>query len=109
MDTRMAQTIRRLSVNSNQRLRLSVLSKEVNLSDRRLEQLFKAQTGMTLVAFYRDCRMRSARKLLTANFHSIKEIASELGYEAVAVFCRDFKRTTGCTATEFRLHFGKSQ
>ena len=102
MDRRVAHTIEKLAKSSSPKVLLPTLAKEVNLSPRRLESLFKSQTGMTFVAFRRELRMGRARELLAETFKSIKEIAADLGYNAVEVFCRDFKRIHACTATEFR-------
>jgi AraC-like DNA-binding protein len=102
MDHRLAQIIKRLSDNPNRRFRLSALAKEVRLTERRVEQLFKAEMGTTFVAYYRALRMRLARRLLRDTSQPVKAIAADLGYGAVEVFCREFKRAHGCTAGEFR-------
>ena len=102
MDHRLEQIIKKLSDNPHRRFRLSALAREVRLTERRVEQLFKTEMGTTFVAYYRWLRMRCARKLLRDTGKPIKEVASDLGYRAVEVFCRDFKRAHGCTAGEFR-------
>jgi len=106
MDHRLEQIIKKLSDNPHRRFRLSALAKEVGLTERRVEQLFKAEMGTTFVAFYRALRMRWARKLLRDTAKPVKEVASDLGYRAVEVFCREFKRAHGCTAGEFRRRSG---
>jgi len=106
MDRRLTYAIRRLSDDPRQRTHLPLLAKEVRLSGRRLEQLFKRQTGVTFVSFSRELRMQKAESLLAQTFKSIKEVASETGYKSVESFCRDFRRSNGCTATAFRERFG---
>ena len=102
MDHRLEQIIKKLSDNPHRRFRLSALAREVRLTERRVEQLFKPEMGTTFVAHYRALRMKWARTLLRDTTKPIKETASDLGYRAVEVFCRDFKRAHGCTAGEFR-------
>ena len=102
MDHRLDRIIKRVSANPTQKFHLSNLAKEVGLTERRVEQLFKAEMGTTFVAYYRALRMKWARTLLRDTAKPIKEVASDLGYRAVEVFCRDFKRAHGCTAGEFR-------
>ena len=104
MHLRLEQAIRKLSDNPS----LQSIAEQVFLSPRHLEFLFKTQAEMTFVAFCRELRMRYARQLLTETSVSIKEIAYVLGYKAVEVFCRDFKRMNGCTANAFRSRHGKS-
>ena len=109
MHPRLAQAVQKLADNHCHKTSLSGLSKEVGLSPRHLEFLFKTQAGITFVAFCRELRMRHARQRLAETSEPIKEIAFSLGYKSVEVFCRDFKRLNGCTATEYRSLSGKSQ
>jgi AraC-like DNA-binding protein len=102
MDHRLEQIIKKLSDNPHRRFRLSAMAREMRLTERRVEQLFKTEMGTTFVAFYRALRMRWARRLLRDTTKPIKEAASDLGYRAVEVFCREFKQAHGCTAGEFR-------
>ena len=108
MDTRLLYAIKKVSSSPRRKIRVSALASEVGLSDRRLEQLSKAETGSTFAGIYRKTRMRYAAKLLTESVSPIKQIAFESGYKDVAPFCRDFLRSNGCTATEFRRTFRKS-
>jgi AraC-like DNA-binding protein len=79
----------------------------VNLSVRRLEQLFREETGLTYIAFRRRVRMKLAEKLLRSSSKPINEVTSMVGYKAAEYFCREFKKTRGCTATRFRRNVAK--
>ena len=46
--------------------------------------------------------MKRAKKLLTETDLSIKEIASQCGYDDYFYFCRVFQRTYRCTPTQLR-------
>ena len=89
--------------------RLSVLAREAHVSVRWIQSLFRADMGTTFAAFRREQRMRGARSLLTNPRKSVKEIAFALGYGAVEVFCREFKRVNGCTPTDFRSRFSSER
>jgi LacI family transcriptional regulator len=89
--------------NPSTKLRLPQLAAKVDMSVRRLEQLFVEEIGMTYVAFSRQIKMDHARRLLISSSKSINEISSSIGY-ATAYFCREFRKVNGCTAVEFRQH-----
>jgi AraC-like DNA-binding protein len=107
MDERLDRVIEGLSNRLCERPRLTRLAREAGISVRLLEFLFLRDTGRPFVVFYRELRMKAARELLRRTNQPVKEIASRLGYRAAEVFCRDFKRTTGVTAIEFRLRSRK--
>src|SRR5262245_15837034 len=97
MDRRLARVIQRLSLNYRKKPRISVLAEEIGISERRLEQICKAQNGATLTSLYRRSRNQRARKLLDETFWSVQDISRALGYRTVDAFCKEFKRMNGCT------------
>ena len=102
MDPRLIRVIESLSSNPSARPRLPELAKQIGISVRMLELLFKTHTGKPFAIYYRDLRISLAKDLLATTDKPVKVIASRLGYKAVEVFCRDFKRVCGCTALEYR-------
>jgi len=85
-------------------LSVGILSKQVNLSPARLQQLFKRETGRSPVQYLRSLRMQKAEQLLRSSFLSIKEIASRSGAGDVSHFARDFKKYFGLTPSGYRSH-----
>jgi transcriptional regulator GlxA family with amidase domain len=108
MDARLIRVIEFLSSNPSERPRLPELAKRAGISVRMLELLFKTHTGKPFATYYRDLRITLAMDLLARTNKPIKVISSRLGYKAVEVFCRDFKRVAGCTALEYRAHNRKA-
>ena len=102
MDRRLRLIIDEMSHNHSTKLRLPDLAAKVDLSVRRLEQLFVEETGMTYVAFRRQLRMQLAEKLLRSSGKPVNEVTSAVGYKASAYFCREFKKANRCTTTQFR-------
>ena len=102
MDSRLIRAIEILSSNPSERMSLPELAQRVGLSVRMLELLFKTDTGRPFALYYRDLRITLAKDLLAKTDKPVKVISSRLGYTAVEVFCRDFKRVCNCTALEFR-------
>ncbi len=109
MDTRLSRVMERLVTDLSKRPRLPALAKEAGISIRQLELLFHTQTGKPFSAFYRELRMAHAQQALAMTDDLVKQVAAQLGYRTVAVFCRDFKRVVGCTAMEFRRHIRKGR
>ena len=87
MDRRLRLIIDELSHNHSTKLRLPELAAKVDLSVRRLEQLFVEETGMTYVAFRRQLRMQLAEKLLRRSGKPVNEVTAAVGYRAAAYFC----------------------
>jgi len=102
LDHRIRLIIDELAHNHSTKLRLPELAVRVNLSVRRVEQLFVEETGITYVAFRRRLRMRVAEGLLEHSTQEVKDVTEAIGYKAAAFFCREFKKNHGCTALTFR-------
>src|SRR5690349_21036242 len=108
MDSRLVRAIELLTVNPAKRVLLPQLARQVGLSVRMLELLFKTQKGKGFARYYRDMRMALAVDQIKKTEQPIKVIASRLGYRAVEVFCRDFKRVYRCTPREYRARSPKT-
>ena|SRR5260370_634449 len=102
MDARVQAAISTMQRSLADRLSMIVLSKSVNLSPARLQQLFKKETGRSPMQYLRELRTRHAELLLTSTFLSIKEIAFVTGVKHVSSFVHAFKRQHGLTPREFR-------
>ena len=107
LDSRLRFIINEIECDHSTKLRLPELAAKVELSVRRVEQLFVEETSMTYVAFRRRLRMQLAEKLLSASQKHIKVVTFEVGYKATPFFCREFKKANGCTMTQFRAHCKK--
>jgi transcriptional regulator GlxA family with amidase domain len=90
------------------RLSIKTVSASVNLSPRRLGQLFKQETGMSPSRYLKTLRMARAEFLLRTSFLTIKEVTFQSGMTDVSHFVRDFKKRHRMTPTEFRRRIGQS-
>jgi transcriptional regulator GlxA family with amidase domain len=79
------------------------LAKSVNLSPRRLAELFKADMGVSPTQFLRSLRMQKAQSLLESSFLTVKEVSFQSGFRDVSHFVRNFKQRYGMTPSEFRF------
>jgi transcriptional regulator GlxA family with amidase domain len=68
------------------------LALECNLSESRLQHLFKQRTGLGLGQLLTEQRLLRASDFLVHTNMSIKEIATTIGYEHASSFTRAFER-----------------
>jgi transcriptional regulator GlxA family with amidase domain len=72
--------------------KISQLASEVNLSQSRLQHLFKEETGVRLGRLLTEQRLQKAAELLIRTQLRIKEIAAAAGYEHASSFSRAFEQ-----------------
>lgn len=71
---------------------MMALSREVGLSLRQLERLFKSHVELTPAQYYLDLRTRRARHLLRQSPMSIMEIAVATGFNSASHFTQIYKK-----------------
>lgn len=67
----------------------------LDISQSTLHRLFKAQTGQSPVVHFQQLRMQEAKRLLTKEGASIKEVSFALGYQHINDFSRAYKAHYG--------------
>jgi AraC-like DNA-binding protein len=82
--------------------RISDLAAELNLSESRLQHLFKQITGIGLGQRLTEQKLQKAALLLTHSRLRIKEIAASVGYEHTSSFSRAFERRFAQTPLAYR-------
>lgn len=89
--------------NLDKDLSLDELAHEAAFSKFHFHRLFKALVGETLSGFIRRLRLEKAANMLVYNPKtSITEVALSCGFSSSQLFCRNFKRVFGLSASEFR-------
>ena len=79
-------------IESDSPCRISDLALEFNLSESRLQHVFKQETGVCLGHLLTEQRLQKAALLLTDTRLRIKEIAAAVGYEHTSSFTRAFEQ-----------------
>lgn len=64
-------------------------------------KLFKQEYGTTILNYVTSLKIKEAKSLLRENKLSITEIATSLGFDSIHYFCRQFKKATGQSPTEY--------
>lgn len=102
MDIRILKTIRYLEENASARLTVRELANRVELSESRLQHLFKSEVLLTIRAFIRLQRLHTAAHLITSTDERISQICFAVGFTDVSNFDHVFKREFGVSPREFR-------
>lgn len=82
-------------------IRLEQVYKSFNLSKSHALTMFKEQTGMSIMKYYRQLKIQQAKMLLRSQQHTITEIAELLQYSSVHSFSRHFKSITDMAPSEY--------
>jgi transcriptional regulator GlxA family with amidase domain len=88
----------------SQTITIRDLAQSVALSPRRLEAVFKAQTGMSPKRYLRTLRLDKAYSLLETTDLIVKEVAAQVGWKDVSHFVRDFESRFGQSPRTVRDH-----
>ncbi|WP_379160389.1 response regulator [Paenibacillus sp. sgz5001063] len=75
----------------------------VNLSPHYFSKLFRQHAGETFIDYITRLRINEAKRLISEERLSLKEICYEVGYKDPNYFSRVFKKAAGMTPSEFRL------
>lgn len=91
-----------IRLNYNKDITLEEIANHSNLSPFYFSKIFKENTSQTFICFLTDIRIEEAKNLLLNSNSSIKEITRSIGYNDPNYFTRVFKKTVGCSPTDFR-------
>ncbi len=80
---------------------LNNLEKLFGMSVRQIEQMLKAETGMTFKEYLTKLRMDEAKRLLREGMN-VAETSQAVCYMSVSFFIKTFKRCVGITPAEYR-------
>ena len=83
-------------------LSLNQVACAANVSTNHFSALFGQEMGETFVEYVTGLRMKRAKELLRSTDMRSGEIAFEVGYKDPHYFSFLFKKTCGCTASEYR-------
>jgi two-component system response regulator YesN len=82
--------------------RIDEIAEEVHLSPNYVRNIFKENTGQTILEYVTDYRMNKACYFLKNKTLKIKEISRQVGYENLSYFCSVFTKRYGVSPNEYR-------
>lgn len=83
-------------------LTVEAMAREAGLSVTHFTRLFSQQTGFAPMEHFIRMKMQRACRYLTLTPHSIKEVASRIGYDDPYYFSRSFRKIMGVPPTAYR-------
>lgn len=98
------QAIAYIRSHLNTGLSLEQVAKQINLSPGYFSNLFKKVQGGSFQQYVMHEKMEKAKAMLIGGLQ-VQEIAQDLGYEHRRYFSEVFKKYTGMTPSEFKLHY----
>ena len=98
----MKRALAYVETNLRQRLLLRDVARQVSVSVRTLQQLFRAHQGVPISDFIRERRMQRAQELLARGNEAVSAVAEEVGYTSAANFSRDYRKRFGRTPSSVR-------
>lgn len=102
MDLRVLKTIRYLEENASARITVRELAERVQLSESRLQHLFRSEVLLTIRGFVRLQRLRRAAHLIASTDERISQICFAVGFTDVSNFDHVFKREFGVSPRQLR-------
>lgn len=81
---------------------LDTVAEKLNISSGYLSTYFKEKTGINMVEYINEARIRKATVLLVESQLKIQNVAEAVGYRNITSFNRMFKKYTGLKPSEYR-------
>ena len=88
----------------DQDLSMQGVAQVMNYSETHFCRLFKQCFKVNFSAYLNDFRIRQAKLMLLDTNYTAKEVALACGYQDNSYFIRVFKRFTGMTPVDYRIH-----
>jgi transcriptional regulator GlxA family with amidase domain len=104
VDPRLANAIARMESQLDTPEPIAELARNLGLSSRHLETLFRTTLNQSPAAYALGLRLASARRLITDTHHPLAEVALRTGFSSQSTFSRAFQRAFGHTPSSLRNH-----
>jgi transcriptional regulator GlxA family with amidase domain len=102
LDTRVAAAVAKIEANLDTPMPITAIAQDLNLSPRRLEQLFQENLGMPPAAYALSLRLQAARRMVTDTQHPLAEIALRCGFSSASNLSRAFRAKFGSSPRALR-------
>jgi len=91
-EPRVTKAIRFMESSLDEPITVTSVAKRLNISSRRLENLFQLHLQTTPGAYYLNLRLLRARKYVTDTLLPMQEVALRTGFNSLSPFSRSFKK-----------------
>ena len=101
-DKMVNDTIKLLKENVESKITIDQICQKTAYSRAYLFKKFKTATGKTVMDYYLDLKIESAKQLIRENELSVKQIADKLYFDTPNYFSKTFKKKTGLTPLQYK-------
>lgn len=101
-DSRVEETLNRISQGMREPLKIEELASAVQLSSSRLSHLFKESTGLSIIDTLNQMRIRQAALLLEHTDRGLADIAYDVGYQNYNHFINQFHKWQAVSPSSYR-------
>jgi transcriptional regulator GlxA family with amidase domain len=101
-EPRVTKAIRIMESNLDEPISATSIAKRLNISSRRLENLFQLHLQTTPGAYYLNLRLLRAKKYVTDTLLPMQEIAIRTGFNSLSSFSRSFKKSYHSSPSAYR-------
>ncbi|MCI7380579.1 MAG: AraC family transcriptional regulator [Hungatella hathewayi] len=91
-----------LENNLYRRLSLEDIAGELNFSQSYIKNIFKRETGYTIMQFYFKLKIDKAKQLISEDQYTFTQISDLLGYDSIHSFSKAFRKATAMSPTEYK-------
>ena len=91
-----------IEVHSADKFSLDEMAKALFVNGNYLLRTFKRHVGMTPLCYHHQIRCKKAKDLLIRTDLSVSEIGELVGFVSSSHFSHIFRKTEGCTPSEYR-------
>nr|WP_139124917.1 helix-turn-helix domain-containing protein [Enterococcus rivorum] len=95
--------------NYKRELQLKTASKELNISEKRINDLLEEAFNQGFKEILLDARLLLAKNLLITLDQTVKEVSQQVGFSDAAAFSRNFKQRYGQTPKQYTLQHKKQR
>lgn len=88
----------------HEQITLKQLAELENLNESYFSKLFAKEVGTPVKSYILQVKISTAKNMLERTGYSASVIAESLGFSSPSAFTAAFKKLTGLTPTEYRLH-----
>ena len=96
-----------IAENYQKHLTIDTIAENIHFSGTHANNIFKSETGKTILEHLTEFRMEKAKELLKQPDSKIYVVAQEVGYINKSHFCMLFKQYTGLMPNEFKNFMSK--
>ena len=98
-----------MEAHSEERFSLEKMAGTLYVNRSHLLRTFKLHTGVTPLVYHNMLRCSRAKELLAQTSMSISSVGEAVGFVSSSHFTHVFKKTEGCTPSEYRDAHGPEQ